>query len=125
MITWIGIIVIAGGGLIAFIFMIKVLLGSKGSGGAKLNGTIVKEKIRMGAMAIDVRSPDEYQSGHYLGAKNIPLQELENRLSELGGKNTPIVVYCASGMRSAKALKILTNAGFTDVMNAGTMRNLE
>jgi phage shock protein E len=116
--TWIGIGV---GAFIVFALAWKVIYGS----GSGLKGAVVREKIKMGAMAIDVRTPSEYKSGHYKGAKNIPLQELESRLSEFGGKDTPIVVYCASGMRSAKALKILTKAGFTDVMNAGTMRNLE
>ena len=117
---WIGIVV---GAVVVFALAWKVIYG--GSGGSGLKGAVVKEKIKMGAMAIDVRSPAEYQSGHYQGAKNIPLQELQSRLSELGDKNTAIVVYCASGMRSAKALNILIKAGFTDVMNAGTMRNLE
>ena len=114
---WIGIVV---GAFVVIVLARKVLLGGSG-----LKGAVVREKIKMGAMAIDVRSQAEYQSGHYKGAKNIPLQELQSRLGELGDKNTAIVVYCASGMRSAKALSILTKAGFTDVMNAGTMRNLE
>ena len=113
---WIGIVV----GAVAVILFGKSLLG----GGSGIKGAVVREKIKMGALAIDVRTPSEYQSGHYKGAKNIPLQELQSRLSELGDKNMPIVVYCASGMRSAMALKILTKAGFTDVMNAGTMRTM-
>ena len=43
----------------------------------------------------------------------------------MGDKKKAIVVYCASGMRSAKAVTILTAAGFTDVTNAGSLRNLE
>jgi len=117
---WIGIVV---GVFIVLALAWKFTLG--GSGGSGFNGAVVREKIKMGAMAIDVRSQAEYQSGHYQGAKNIPVQELQSRLGELGDKNKAIVVYCASGMRSAKALSILTKAGFTDVMNAGTMRNLE
>ena len=111
---WIGIVV---GAFIVLALAWKFTLG--GSGGSGLKGAVVREKIKMGALAIDVRTPSEYQSDHYKGAKNIPLQELQSRLSELGDKNMPIVVYCASGLRSAMALKILTKAGFTDVMNGG------
>jgi len=60
----------------------------------------------------------------YQGARNIPLQELQNRLAEVGKKSAPTVVYCASGMRSAQAAKILNKAGFTDVTNAGGIGNL-
>jgi len=111
---------IAVGALIVAALVGKFLLGVSGP-----KGTVAREKIKMGAMAVDVRSRSEYAAGHYQGARNIPLQELQNRLSELGDKNGAVVVYCASGMRSSKAVGILTKAGFTDVMDAGTMRNLE
>ena len=112
-------------GIVVGVFIVLALAWKFTLGGSGLKGAVVREKIKMGAMAIDVRSQAEYQSGHYKGAKNIPVQELQSRLGELGDKSKPIVIYCASGMRSAKALNILTKAGFTDVMNAGTMRNLE
>jgi len=57
---WIGIVV---GAVVVFALAWKVIYG--GSGGSGLKGAVVKEKIKMGAMAIDVRSPAEYQSGHY------------------------------------------------------------
>jgi phage shock protein E len=114
---WIGIIV---GAVIVFLLMGKVVYGGSG-----LKNTIVKEKIKGGAMVIDVRTPSEYASGHYKGAKNIPLQDLPSRLNELGNKSGAIVVYCASGMRSAQAEKILSKAGFTDVTNAGGLSNLQ
>ncbi len=114
---WIGIVV---GLLIASAVLVKILARASGATSAD-----VKEKIRQGAVTIDVRTPSEYQSGHYTGAKNIPLQELQGRLTEIGGKNKAIVIYCASGMRSAEAVKILTAAGFTDVTNAGGLSNLK
>lgn len=84
------------------------------------------QKIQGGAMVIDVRTPGEYATGHYTGAVNIPVQELESRLAEVGSdKKKAIVVYCASGMRSAQAAKILTAAGFTDVTNGGGLSNLK
>jgi phage shock protein E len=50
---------------------------------------------------------------------------LQDRLAEIGDKNKAVVIYCASGMRSAKAARILTAAGFTDVTNAGGLSNLK
>lgn len=82
-------------------------------------------KIKQGATVVDVRTPQEYATGHYEGATNIPLQDLQGRLTELGDKQKAIVVYCASGMRSAQAAKVLAAAGFTDVTNAGGLGNLK
>lgn len=107
--------------VVAFILITKV---SQGASGANLGNA--KEKIKQGALVLDVRTPGEYQSGHYTKAVNIPVQELQARLAEVGNdKKRPVVVYCASGMRSAQAARILTAAGFTDVTNAGGLRNLQ
>jgi phage shock protein E len=86
---------------------------------------MAQEKIRLGAAVIDVRTPGEFKGGHYEGARNIPLQDLPDRLTEVGDKKKAVVVYCASGMRSAQAARILTGAGFSDVTNAGGLRNLQ
>jgi phage shock protein E len=112
---WIGLVV-----LIVFVMLARLTLGLSGADGAA-----AKEKIKQGATVVDVRTPAEYKAGHYKGSTNIPLQDLPGRLAEMGDKNRSIVVYCASGSRSAKAAKILTAAGFTDVTNAGGLRNLE
>jgi len=85
---------------------------------------VTMEKIQQGALVIDVRTPAEFASGHYKGAINIPVADLQARLAEIGDKQKPLVVYCASGIRSAKAAGILVAAGFTDVTNAGTQGNL-
>jgi phage shock protein E len=82
------------------------------------------EKIKQGALVIDVRTAAEYAGGHYKGAIHISVTELMTRLSEIGDKQKPLVVYCASGRRSAQAAKILVDAGFQDVTNAGGLANL-
>ena len=64
-----------------------------------------------GAVAVDVREPFEWQAGHIDGALHIPLGELANRLDELP-RDADIVLYCASGSRSARALDMLRDAGF-------------
>ncbi|MEI6563183.1 MAG: rhodanese-like domain-containing protein [bacterium] len=111
---WVGIVILG----------VIVLVAKVGLGGSGANSAAAKEKIKQGAMVLDVRTPAEYESGHYQDAKNIPLQDLQNRLDQLGDKKKAIVVYCASGMRSAKAANILTAAGFMDVTDAGGLSNL-
>ena len=112
---WIVVVAVLGG-----IGLMKLFAGASGKSLAA-----DKTKIQQGALVLDVRTPGEYQSGHYEKARNIPVQELGDRVSELGDKKRAIVVYCASGMRSARAVKILTAAGFTDVTNAGGLRDLQ
>jgi rhodanese-related sulfurtransferase len=109
--------------VIAVVVLVAVMV--KAMGTAKGNGAEAKEKIKMGALVLDVRTAAEYQGGHVDGALNIPVQELESRLGELKDKKRAIVVYCASGMRSAHAAKILATAGFMDVTNAGGWANLK
>jgi phage shock protein E len=78
----------------------------------------VRQKIAAGAVILDVRTVDEFRGGAYPGAINIPVQVLAGRMGELP-KGRPIVVYCASGMRSASAAGTLVRAGFKDVVNGG------
>jgi len=87
-------------------------------GGKRVSPDVVLQKIKNGATVVDVRTPGEYQTGAYPGAVNIPVQELDRRVDELR-KDRPIVVYCASGMRSASAERLLRARGFTDVVNGG------
>jgi rhodanese-related sulfurtransferase len=74
-----------------------------------------------GGRLVDVRSPAEHRAGHIRGSTNIPVGELGSRLSELGDKSQPVVVYCASGMRSASAASLLRRSGFQKVYDLGAM----
>ncbi|HAP44182.1 MAG: hypothetical protein A2087_12730 [Spirochaetes bacterium GWD1_61_31] len=76
-------------------------------------------KLAAGALVIDVRTPGEFSGGHYKGARNIPLDSLNGQLAKLGATDKPLIVYCASGARSAQAAQLLRRAGFVDVTNAG------
>lgn len=82
-------------------------------------GNIVEEKIKAGALVVDVRTEDEFMDEAYPGAINIPVGALQSRMKELEPKDRPIVLYCASGARSALAARVLKAAGWTDVINAG------
>jgi phage shock protein E len=72
---------------------------------------------------VDVRTPEEYAARHVPNALNLPLDSLESRLSELGPKDRPLVLYCRSGARSSVAAVILARAGFQRVTDAGTLEN--
>jgi len=65
---------------------------------------------------LDVRTPEEFAESHIPGATLIPVQEIENRLSEVPG-DRQVYVYCRSGVRSVKASRILAKAGFTHIEN--------
>ena len=67
---------------------------------------------------VDVRTPEEFASGHLPNAVNIPLQDLPNRLGEIA-VDEPVVLYCRSGNRSGQAAQLLTAAGYTQVLDLG------
>jgi sulfur-carrier protein adenylyltransferase/sulfurtransferase len=80
--------------------------------------TEVKQKIDRGDnfVLIDVREPHEYQICNIPSARLIPLGELPKRVNELNTADE-IVAHCKSGMRSAKAVEFLKQAGFKRVRN--------
>lgn len=80
--------------------------------------------MQKGAIILDVRTKNEFQSGHIKGAVNIPVQTLGSNLSKLK-KDRPIITCCASGMRSASAKSILQSNGFNEVHNGGSWASLQ
>jgi phage shock protein E len=93
-------------------------------GEKKMPGLSLIEKIKAGATIVDVRTPAEFAEEAYPKAKNIPLAALPARIGELEPKDRPILLYCASGARSAQAARLLKQAGFTDVVNAGGLDDM-
>lgn len=102
---------------VAALFLVKLALTRRAPAAA------VAAKIAAGATVLDVRSPGEFSGGAYRGAINVPLQELSGRLSRIP-RDRPVVVYCASGTRSAMAVRVLKKAGYADVLNAGGLHHL-
>jgi rhodanese-related sulfurtransferase len=103
------------GGVVLFLGAAVAVWFLFGRGGASADAAI--ELARTGEVPIvDVRTPGEFASGHVRGAVNIPVDQLGVRIAELG---TPgrVVIYCASGMRSARAARVLAAAGF-EVLDA-------
>jgi len=73
---------------------------------------------REDAQVIDVREADEFAAGHLPEAKNVPLAKLADRISEIERfKDKPVIVCCASGMRSGKACGELRKLGFAKIHN--------
>ena len=85
-----------------------------GGGGAGLTPAAAVQLInREKAVVIDVCEPAEYQAGHVGGARSIPLGELEAKLpGAVKNKATPLVLVCASGMRSGRAVAIARKLGY-------------
>jgi rhodanese-related sulfurtransferase len=102
----------------------------------------LKEKCAAGqpTQLVDVRSPSEYGTGHLAGSLNIPLEQIESRLDDLG--NSPIVLICKTGKRAHMAAGLLrlcrkdisvleggtdawTKAGYGLVRNVSTRWSLE
>lgn len=84
----------------------------------------VEEYVAKNAIIIDVRTIGEFRGGHIKNAKHIPLQDLNNRVNEVKKLNKPVIVYCASGMRSGSAASILKSKG-VDAINGGGIGSLQ
>jgi len=74
------------------------------------------EMSKAGAVLIDVRTPAEVAEGMAPGAINIPLQEIQQRLSEFP-KDRDLLIYCRSGKRSMAASNFLIENGYDKVFN--------
>ena len=107
---------------------IMALAVSAIAGGAFLQGqsSIISPEeaqayLKKGALVIDVRTPAEFSAGHLPNAINIPLQQIESGSPlPLKNKNQVLLLHCQGGMRSAKATKLLSGMGYTNVFNLGS-----
>jgi len=107
----IGLVVMSGGALLWQLF-----------GGAGVNGVNPVEATllinREDAHVVDVRETDEFANGHLPDARHIPLSKLADRVGEIEKfKGKPVIVCCASGMRSSRACGQLKKLGFDNVHN--------
>lgn len=97
------------------------LLDFLGFGNKKNSIQEYKEK---GAVIIDVRSKGEFDGGHIKDAKNIPLNEIRNKINDIKKLNKPVIACCASGMRSSQATSILKQNGI-EAINGGGWQSLQ
>ena len=84
----------------------------------------LKELYANGAIIVDVRTPEEFYSGHIQNSINIPLQSLSQEINSLQQKNKPVIAVCLSGGRSSMAVGILKKAGI-ESYNGGAWSSLE
>lgn len=94
----------------------KIISTLSGAGG---------EPLPDDATLIDVRSAEEFASGHVEGAVALPLNRLAQGIGAVApDKTRPVIVYCASGARSAMARRQLLDMGYQSVTNGGGVRAL-
>ncbi len=82
-----------------------------------------KQLMANGAVVVDVRTPEEYRSGHLSGAINIPLDRLQGQLTTLKKRNAPVITVCRSGARSQVAVEVLEKNGI-EAYNGGAWTSL-
>lgn len=82
------------------------------------------KKIANGAIVLDVRTVEEYATGHIDGSINISLGTIRDRYTELDTNKT-YITCCSHGLRSVKVVSLLKERGFKNVFNGGSWTDLE
>jgi rhodanese-related sulfurtransferase len=101
-------VALASGGMLMFPIL------TSGGGVDGLNpGEVVQLMNREKAVVVDVCSAEEFAAGHVVGAKNVPVGELEAKLTgAVKNKAAPLVLVCASGTRSKRAVAMAKKLGY-------------
>jgi NADPH-dependent 2,4-dienoyl-CoA reductase/sulfur reductase-like enzyme/rhodanese-related sulfurtransferase len=76
----------------------------------------IRELVEEDAFIMDVREKYEWDAGHIIGARHIPLSEFRKRLDEIP-RDEPVYIHCRSGQRSYNAVRALQHLGYTEVYN--------
>lgn len=82
-----------------------------------ISQTEFMDMAKSSLIVLDVRTPDEFKEGHVPGAINLPLGNLPEQFTSLGNKEQKIVVYCRSGFRAGKAIKLLNEKGYLNTLH--------
>lgn len=90
---------------------------------ADINTGVETCRKTQGAVMLDVRTEEEYCSGHIEGSVNVPLDQLVSVPGIVKDKNTPLFVYCYSGSRSSRAVALLKQMGYPNVTNIGGIQH--
>lgn len=80
--------------------------------------------VKQGAVIVDVRSKGEYAAGHIPGSINISVDVLGNHLERMRNLQKPIIICCASGVRSSRAKSLLQHNHLKDVYDGGSWSHL-
>lgn len=89
----------------------------------RVDGATARRLVAEGARLVDVRDAETFARSHIEGAINVPVAEIANRAREIGPADASIVLYCQTGVRSARAAGILTGLGYQRVYDLGSYRN--
>lgn len=84
----------------------------------------LKSIFQNGAMIIDVRTPEEFKTGHIKGSVNIPVNKISNQADKIKKDNKTVITCCQSGARSAMAKDILKSKGI-ETYNGGGWSSLK
>ena len=89
--------------------------------GRQISVEDAQERLRAGALVIDVRTPGEFNGGHLDKAINLPLDQIETALPlRVTDNNQVLLLHCQSGMRSGAAEKKLKALGYANTFNLGS-----
>jgi len=92
---------------------------------AKRTFASVQDDVANGAHLIDVRTPEEYATGHFANATNFDSVKVEaGQLPDIA-KNAKVYLYCHSGRRAGIVLTAMKKAGFTDVTSLGGLTDVQ
>ncbi|MDR6857149.1 rhodanese-like domain-containing protein [Variovorax guangxiensis] len=100
-------IALSSGGMLAW-----PLLRGANSGSLTAQGA-VQLINRERAVVVDVREPEEFAAGHMTGARNVPLNQLEEKLAAaVKNKTVPLLLVCATGSRAQRAVAVAKKLGY-------------
>ena len=109
---------LAGGLVAAWILVIANEMRHKLRAGSSVSPQEAVGLINEGAVVLDIRAAAQFDKGHVLDARNIPLGDLETKTAAIERfKESGVVVYCDNGMSSQKAAETLKGLGFSRVFN--------
>lgn len=101
--------------------LVNLLFGGKGDKDAD-----IPKLLQEGALVVDTRTAGEFSNGHVQGAINIPYDIIARSIDQYEtNKTQSIIVYCRSGSRSSHAKRYLIEAGYTNVVDAGSIGNMQ
>ena len=97
---------------------VALIVPTLGKGSGLSPQDMVQLMNREKAVVIDVCSPEEFAQGHVIGAKNLPVGELEAKLAQVvKNKSTPVVMVCQAGARSSRAVATAQKLGYEKVQS--------
>jgi rhodanese-related sulfurtransferase len=109
---------LAGGTLVVGVIAAAIELRTRMQGATGLSNNEAIALHNKGALVLDVRTAEEFATGHIVNARNITLETLADNLDSIKKyREKPVIVYCEAGSRSVQAVKQLKAQGYTSVFN--------